>query len=210
MERGVSSLSFSPAWGPSLPGSIALLVTLQIHHLMAAALQSELESEKERHRADKVDVTLDPDPAHPKLVLSEDRKHVRHEDTRQDLPNSPERFDCCACVLGSEGFTGRRHYWEVEVGDKTCWTLGVCRESVRRKGGITVSPEEGYWAVQLRDGEYQANTSPLMPLPVCVPPRRVGVFLDYELGEVSFYNVTDRSHLFTFTDSFSGTLRPYF
>ena len=47
-------------------------------------------------------------------------------------------------------------------------------------------------------------------LSVSVRPRRVGVFPDYERGEVSFYNVTERSHLFTFTDSFSGTLRPYF
>ncbi|XP_059579346.1 E3 ubiquitin-protein ligase TRIM11-like [Alligator mississippiensis] len=157
-----------------------------------------------------VDVTLDPGTAHPKLVLSEDRKCVRHGDTRQDLPDSPERFDPCVCVLGSEGITGGRRYWEVEVGDKTRWTLGVCRESVRRKGRVRLSPGDGYWVVWLRDEGYKALTSPSTPLPVCVRPRRVGVFLDYEAGEVSFYNVTDRSHLFTFTDTFSGTLRPYF
>uniref|UniRef100_A0A674JZM1 Butyrophilin subfamily 1 member A1 n=1 Tax=Terrapene triunguis TaxID=2587831 RepID=A0A674JZM1_9SAUR len=157
-----------------------------------------------------VDVTLDPDTANPCLVLSEDRKCVRYGDKRQDLPNNPERFDKYPIVLGTEGFAGGRRYWEVEVGDKTRWTLGVCRESVERKGESFLSPVYGYWAVRLWDGEYEAVTSPSTPLPMSVRPSRVGIFLDYEAGEVSFYNVTDRSHLFTFTGTFSGTLHPYF
>nr|XP_048674596.1 E3 ubiquitin-protein ligase TRIM39-like isoform X11 [Caretta caretta] len=156
-----------------------------------------------------VDVTLDPDTANPHLVLSEDQKCVRHGDRRQDLPNNPERFDPCALVLGAEGFAGGRRYWEVGVGDKTRWILGVCRESVSREEWVTHTPEDGYWAVRLWYGGYEALTDPLTPLPVSVPPSRVGIFLDYEAGEVSFYNVTDGSHLFTFTDV-SGTLRPYF
>ncbi|XP_044839034.1 E3 ubiquitin-protein ligase TRIM39-like [Mauremys mutica] len=157
-----------------------------------------------------VDVTLDPDTAHPDLVLSEDRKRVRHGDKRQDLPNNPERFDRYFVVLGAEGFTDGRRYWEVEVGDKTGWDLGVCRESVERKGESTLTPRNGFWVVGLSDEGYEAGTSPLTPLPVSVRPSRVGIFLDYEAGEVSFYNVTDRSHLFTFTGTFSGKLRPYF
>uniref|UniRef100_A0A8C0H3V7 Butyrophilin subfamily 1 member A1 n=1 Tax=Chelonoidis abingdonii TaxID=106734 RepID=A0A8C0H3V7_CHEAB len=157
-----------------------------------------------------VDVTLDPDTANPKLVLSEDRKRVRHGDEHQDLPNNPERFDTCVFVLSAEGFAGGRRYWEVEVGEKPDWMLGVCRESVSRKGGITPTPENGFWAMQLWNGEYKALTSPPTPLPVSIRPSRVGIFLDYEAGEISFYNVTDSSHLFTFTDTFSGMLRPYF
>ncbi|XP_044837844.1 E3 ubiquitin-protein ligase TRIM39-like [Mauremys mutica] len=159
-----------------------------------------------------LDVTLDPDTANPKLILSEglDRKHVRYRDKRQDLPNNPERFDNYLIVLGAEGLGGRRRYWEVEVGDKTGWDLGVCRESVSRKEWVTLTPEDGFWVVGLWNGEYKARTSPLTPLPESVRPRRVGIFLDYEVGEVSFYNVTDRSHLFTFTGTFSRMLRPYF
>ncbi|XP_059580842.1 E3 ubiquitin-protein ligase TRIM11-like, partial [Alligator mississippiensis] len=158
----------------------------------------------------RVDVTLDPGTAHPNLVLSKDRKRVRLGDKQQALPDTLERFDTCPCVLGSEGITGGRRYWEVEVGDKTDWALGVCRESVRRRGEVTMTTGHGYWVVWLRDGGYKACTYSLTPLPVHLRPRRVGVFLDYEGGEVSFYNVTDRSHLFTFTDTFSGILCPYF
>ncbi|XP_034645363.1 butyrophilin subfamily 1 member A1-like isoform X1 [Trachemys scripta elegans] len=185
------------------------------------ALQSEMERQKAEYEAAKelgltraqgyaVDLTLDPGTAHPNLVLSADRKHVRYGDTRQDLPDNPERFDKYPIVLGAEGFTGGRHYWEVEVGNKPQWDLGVSRESVSRKGWVTLTAVNGYWAVRLRYGRYTALTSPSTPLPVSVRPSRVGIFLDYEAGEVSFYNVTDRSHLFTFTDTFSGTLRPYF
>uniref|UniRef100_K7G421 Butyrophilin subfamily 1 member A1 n=1 Tax=Pelodiscus sinensis TaxID=13735 RepID=K7G421_PELSI len=157
-----------------------------------------------------VDVTLDPDTAHPRLVLSEDRKHVSYGDMRQDLPDIPERFDPVPIVLGVDRFTDGRYYWEVEVGDKTRWTLGVCKESVSRKEWLTPSPENGHWTVWLRHGEYEACTCPLKHLTVSTRPSRVGVFLDYEAGKVSFYNVTDRSHLFTFTGTFSETLRPCF
>ncbi|CAM5158347.1 unnamed protein product [Eretmochelys imbricata] len=157
-----------------------------------------------------VDMTLDPDTANPHLVLSEDQKCVRDGDRHQDLPDNPERFDPCACVLGAEWFAGGRCYWEVGVGDKTEWDLGVCMESVRRKGEVTLTPEDGYWVLRLEDGKYEAFTSPSTPLPVNVRPSRVGIFLDYGAGKVSFYNVTDRSHLFTFTGTFFGMLRPYF
>ncbi|XP_075769322.1 zinc finger protein RFP-like [Pelodiscus sinensis] len=157
-----------------------------------------------------VEVTLDPDTANPWLVLSEDRKCVRLRDTHQDLLDIPKRFDYCVFVLGAKGFAGGRCYWEVEVGDKTGWTLGVCRESVSRKGKVTLTPKNGYWVMWLRDGGYKACTSSPTPLPVSTKRSRVGIFLDYEAGEVLFYNVTDRSHLFTFTDTFSGMLCPFF
>ncbi|XP_069093384.1 E3 ubiquitin-protein ligase TRIM39-like isoform X2 [Pleurodeles waltl] len=156
-------------------------------------------------------VTLDPDTAHRRLILSEDGRSVRHRDRAQDLPDTPQRFNPVINVLGRERLSSGRHYWEVEVGDKTGWDLGVCDEAVSRKGGITASPENGYWAVLLRDGEYKALTSRPTLLTPRAPPRAVGLFLDYEAGRLSLYNVDDRSLLFTFCGaSFPPTLRPFF
>uniref|UniRef100_A0A673V754 Erythroblast membrane associated protein (Scianna blood group) n=1 Tax=Suricata suricatta TaxID=37032 RepID=A0A673V754_SURSU len=156
-------------------------------------------------------VTLDPDTAHPKLMLSEDRRRVKLGDRRQPVPDGPQRFDFVVSILGSESFTAGCHYWEVYVGDKTKWALGVCSESVSRKGKVTATPANGHWLVrQSSEKKYEALTSPQTILHLKEPPQCVGIFLDYEAGVISFYNVTSRSHIFTFTHTFSGPLRPFF
>ncbi|XP_061216369.1 E3 ubiquitin-protein ligase TRIM39 [Neopsephotus bourkii] len=158
------------------------------------------------------EVTLDPDTAHPNLVLSKDRKSVRFVEVGpREVPDSPRRFTIYPCVLAAQGFTSGRHYWEVEVGDKTHWALGVCKDSVSRKGELTPLPEAGYWRVRLWNGDkYAATTTPFTPLTLRVKPKRVGVFLDYEAGKVAFYNVTDRSHIYTFTATFTEKVWPLF
>ncbi|XP_030055751.1 E3 ubiquitin-protein ligase TRIM39-like isoform X4 [Microcaecilia unicolor] len=158
-----------------------------------------------------VNVTLDPETAGPGLVLSEDGKSVRNGNATQNVPDTPQRFDFSPCVLGSEGFTSGRHYWEVEVGNLKFCSLGVCKGSVKRKGGITLSPGEGFWTVGLwNKQEFWALTSPQTQLPLSEILRALGILLDYEAGKVSFYDAKNKSHLFTFTDTFTGKLRPFF
>ncbi|XP_020822434.1 butyrophilin subfamily 2 member A2-like isoform X7 [Phascolarctos cinereus] len=157
------------------------------------------------------DVTLDRNTAHPELYLSSDLRSVMRGDTRQDLPDNPERFDCRPCVLGRESFTSGRHYWEVEVADVMVWALGVCSENSERKGEALLIPQNGFWVIELFGGRYQALTSPDILLPLPEHLDRVGIFLDYEAGDVSFYNMIDRSHIYTCPrTSFSGPIRPFF
>uniref|UniRef100_A0A2K5PAD5 Butyrophilin subfamily 1 member A1 n=1 Tax=Cebus imitator TaxID=2715852 RepID=A0A2K5PAD5_CEBIM len=148
-----------------------------------------------------VDVTLDPDTAHPHLFIYEDSKSVQLEDSHQKLPEKPERFDSWPCVLGREAFTSGRHYWEVEVGDRTDWAIGVCRENVVKKGFDPMTPENGFWAVELYGNGYWALTPLRTPLPLAGRPRRVGIFLDYESGDISFYSMNNGSHIYTFDNA---------
>nr|XP_006013225.1 PREDICTED: zinc-binding protein A33-like [Latimeria chalumnae] len=157
-------------------------------------------------------VTLDPNTAHPKLTLSEDLTAVTYGSTRRkDLPDNPGRFDYCVMVLGSEGFTSGRHSWVVDVGNKTKWSLGVARESINRKGEITLWPKHGYWTVVLRNGgEYSAGTERWTRLELEKSPKKVLVCVDYEAGKVSFSNADDMSHIYTFTDNFTEKIFPFF
>nr|XP_048674454.1 zinc finger protein RFP-like isoform X3 [Caretta caretta]XP_048674457.1 zinc finger protein RFP-like isoform X6 [Caretta caretta]XP_048674459.1 zinc finger protein RFP-like isoform X7 [Caretta caretta] len=162
---------------------------------------------------EKVNVTLDPDTAHPKLILSEDRQHVKYGDAWQDLPHNPKRFDSSLCVLGCEGFTSGRHYWELEVGEGGGWAVGVARESVKRKGPVKYSPEGGIFSVALRRGEYWALTSSEeIPLSLSWVPQRIRVSLDYEGGQVALFDADRKSLIFCYLKaSFTGErVLPFF
>ncbi|KAF6726652.1 Zinc-binding protein A33 [Oryzias melastigma] len=162
-------------------------------------------------------VTLDPNTAYPCLWVSPCRTSVHVGKIQSNLPNNPERFTRYNIVLGSEAFSSGRHYWEVEVGCKTAWGLGVANASVNRKEEISLCPQDGFWTLVLRDrgngtSEYEACTdSDDCLIYPSKPPRRVGVYLDYGRGEVAFYDAEDMSHLFTFSDAkFKEPVFPYF
>lgn len=158
-----------------------------------------------------VSVTLDPETAHYELILSEDRRQVIRGCLQENLDNSSRRFSALPCILGCEGFTSGKHYFEVDVGEGTGWDLGVCMENVQRDTVMPQTPQSGFWAIRRCKEGYVALTSPLTSIHLTEKPLVVGIFLDFEAGVVSFYNMTTGSHIFTFPKaSFSDTLRPYF
>ncbi|XP_063135083.1 butyrophilin subfamily 3 member A2 isoform X1 [Rattus norvegicus] len=151
--------------------------------------------------------TLDPASAHPILNVSQDRMRVTRKDTTMCL-------DDLFCVLGTNGISSGRYYWEVKLRnrDSSTWTLGVCREGVERKGCFSECPEKGFWTVgQSSSGYWAYVDSGRDSLSIRQAPQSVGVFVDYDERNISFYNMSDKSHLFSFHEaSFSGTLLPYF
>ncbi|XP_071757477.1 nuclear factor 7, ovary-like [Centroberyx gerrardi] len=152
-------------------------------------------------------VILDPNTASPWLSLSDDLTNVRHGDTKQ-LPDNPERNTKDSTVLGSEGFSSGKHRWEVEVGDHPVWTVGLAKESVDRKGKVCVSPEYGIWCLWHKREEYTNGCG--KTLTVKQSFQRIRVQLDYDRGELSFYDSEDKTHIYTHTDTFTEKLYPYF
>ncbi|XP_035856037.1 E3 ubiquitin-protein ligase TRIM21-like isoform X1 [Sander lucioperca] len=195
----------------SYEGTVVKAVA-QLEETLSEEMKKLAESELKRVQQYAVDVTLDPDTAHPKLILSDDRKQVNLGDVMKNLPDNPERFSKCVNVLGKQSFSSGRFYFEVQIKGKTDWTLGVARESINRKGFITLSPENGYWIIRLRNGnEYIAAADPPVLLSLKSPPQKVGVFVDYEEGLVSFYDVDAAALIYSFTGcSFTEKLFPFF
>ncbi|XP_071359256.1 E3 ubiquitin-protein ligase TRIM21-like [Trachinotus anak] len=196
---------------PSYEGTVVRAVA-QLEETLSKQMKKLFEAELKRVQQYAVDVTFDPDTAHPNLILSDDGKQVNHGDVRNNLPSNPERFKRYVNVLGKQSFSSGRFYFEVQVKGKTKWTLGVTRESINRKGKITLIPQRGYWTIWLRKkNEYKALAGPSVRLSLKSGPEKVGVFVDYEEGLVSFYDVGAAALIYSFTGcSFTDKLHPYF
>ncbi|XP_019210605.1 E3 ubiquitin-protein ligase TRIM21-like [Oreochromis niloticus] len=197
---------------PSYEGTVGRAVA-QLEETIRKLMKKKLfEAELQRVQQYEVDVTLDPDTANSWLILSDDGKQVYHSDVRKNLPENPERFSLCACVLGEQSFSSGRFYFEVQVKGKTDWDLGVATESINRKGEIIERPQDGFWTVGLVNGnEYEANAGPPVDLCLHPGPEKVGVFVDYVEGLVSFYDVGAAALIYSFTGcSFTHKLHPYF
>ncbi|GCB72598.1 hypothetical protein scyTo_0002079 [Scyliorhinus torazame] len=155
-------------------------------------------------------LTMDPSTAHPQLVLSEDRTSVKFGEKSRSAPDATEPSERELSVLGSVGFTSGRHYWEVNVGSKTSWEVGVVKDTFRKRGSRSAQ-DGGCWILGMKNGnEYWASTANPTRVVLNAKPKKVGVYLDYEGGQLSFYNANNMSTLFTFIDSFSGKMYPYF
>ncbi|XP_053485429.1 butyrophilin subfamily 1 member A1-like isoform X2 [Ictalurus furcatus] len=209
---GISVLACLIAVGWIVTAVICYKKVLQRQKQKAELQRQRVEYELIKKKKFSVDVTLDPDTAHPKLILFADGKQVRHGDTQQNLPDTPKRFNKCVCVLGKQSFSSGRFYYEVQVRGKTEWNVGVAKKSINRKGDITLTPQSGFWTVKLRnENQYEACAGPSVRLTLREKVEKVGVFVDYEEGLVSFYDVKSSSHIYSFTaQSFTEKLYPFF
>uniref|UniRef100_A0A671WEC8 Uncharacterized protein n=1 Tax=Sparus aurata TaxID=8175 RepID=A0A671WEC8_SPAAU len=196
---------------PSYEGTVVRAVN-QLEETLSKQMKKLFEVQLKRVQQYAVDVTLDPDTAHPNLILSDDGKQIKHGDVKKKPKDNPERFDTCPYVLAKQSFSSGRFYYEVQVKEKTDWDLGVARESINRKGKITESPQNGNWTIWLRNkNDYKSLAGPTVRLSLKSRPEKVGVFVDYEEGLVSFYDVDTAALIYSFTGCcFTQKLYPYF
>ncbi|KAM3823854.1 butyrophilin subfamily 3 member A1-like isoform 1-T3 [Vipera latastei] len=157
----------------------------------------------------KVEVILDPKTAYPALILSEDQKEVHMGEQTQVLFDNPERFRFLPGVLGAEGIDSGTLEWVVEVGKAKEWAVGIARESVERKYSADITITQGFWVLQLAQGEYQASTSPPIKLTLWKSPQRILIILEHDFDRLIFYNADSMDHIFTFNYPFSEKVFPF-
>lgn len=155
-------------------------------------------------------VTFDPGTASHCLEVTEQGKRLKYlRGVSPPLVKDPERFTVSR-ILGSVGFTSGRHYWEVQVGLKMDWDVGVARETVSRRQQTTLTKENGCFVIRKRGADYKANCTSWLALHLSPRPTHVGVYLDYNEGRLSFYDIDRNAHIFSFKETFSEKVFPYF
>ncbi|XP_067085234.1 E3 ubiquitin-protein ligase TRIM47 [Osmerus mordax] len=155
-------------------------------------------------------LTLDPDTAHPNLAITDFDTKVEEGRARSQDPDLPQRFTRFCGVLATAQYASGQHYWEVDVKDKGVWYLGVTTEYSNRKGFVNLSPSSGYWSLCLQDRLYANEEDARVLVADYWNSPRVGVYLDYDNGRVSFYDAVTMKRLYMFDAYFDEPVSPFF
>ncbi|XP_031169800.1 NLR family CARD domain-containing protein 3-like isoform X1 [Sander lucioperca] len=158
------------------------------------------------------DLTWDPNTAHKNLLLSDGNRKVTWVKDEQPYPPHLERFDLCQQVLCEQGLDGRC-YWEVEVEEP--FNIGLTYRSIGRKGDGSDSKlgcNDKSWGLICSDEGcfVQHSNKKEVVCSFCSRSSRVGVYLDWPAGTLSFYRVSSdsRTRLHTFKERFIEPLYP--
>ncbi|XP_072001090.1 E3 ubiquitin/ISG15 ligase TRIM25-like [Engystomops pustulosus] len=160
---------------------------------------------------DPADILLDIHTAARNIVISDDRKTATWVDKKQNPPETAERFQYNQ-VMSSEVFHSGRHYWDAEIGGSGLWSIGMCYPSIDRTGcesriGVNVKSwclHGGQWLNNQYSVRYNCNA---IYLPHQISSDKVRVYLDYDAGQMSFYELCDPiKHIYTFIATFTEPL----
>lgn len=156
-------------------------------------------------------MTFDESTAGGGLTITDSGKRLKYSKTAlSQSPSSKSQRFVLPVVLGTKGFTSGRHYWEVQVGLRNDWYIGVALETIDRSDKV-VNKDKGFFFLGKSGFDYEVSDTSCKDLHLSPRPRRVGVYLDYEAGRVSFFDLTEKSHIYTFQqERFTGKLLPYF
>ncbi|XP_070998135.1 NLR family CARD domain-containing protein 3-like [Oncorhynchus clarkii lewisi] len=163
------------------------------------------------------DLTLDPNTVNRRLSLSEENRKVTCRREKQPYPDHPERFEDWKQVLCREGLTGRC-YWEGEwIGEGA--VIGVTYKGINRRGrgwgeDCCLGYNDKSWSLVCNDNSYSAyhnNNLTTIDVPSS-SSHRVGMYLDWPAGTLSFYRASSDTltHLITFTSTFTEPIYPGF
>ncbi|XP_073423659.1 tripartite motif-containing protein 14-like [Dendrobates tinctorius] len=155
------------------------------------------------------DILLDVTTAANNLLISDDLKTATGTREEQKRPETAERFHNNNQVMSRRGFTSGRHYWEVEISRSGGWMVGMCYPSIDRRGQQSlIGYNNKFWCLGRYNNQYSViHDSRQVRLPDKISSDRVRICLDYEVGQLSFYELCDPiRHLHTITATFSEPL----
>ncbi|XP_075062180.1 E3 ubiquitin-protein ligase TRIM39-like [Mixophyes fleayi] len=163
----------------------------------------------EIYRREYTDILLDVNTAGDNIHISGDRKTASWSDINQNHPETPERFQDYEQVISSRRFSSGRHYWEVDVSKSVSWVVGMCYPSIDRRGDQSfIGYNNKSWGLDRTSDKYTViHDRKVTQLPGNIPCNRLGIYLDYEAGQLSFYSLCDPiRHLHTVTATFTEPL----
>ncbi|KAG9274872.1 E3 ubiquitin-protein ligase TRIM39 isoform X1 [Astyanax mexicanus] len=148
------------------------------------------------------EVSLDPNTAHPKLIICPSQDCATFTNEWQDVSENDARFDTTLNVLSHQSWDSGRHYWVVDVRGKVYWELGLTYPSIPRKGrkeDCWLGRNKGSWCVEFFDGDYTAwHDGKSHPLPIGTHFNRIGIFCSFPAGLVMFLGEDSMTPLFAF------------
>ncbi|KAM3587627.1 uncharacterized protein V6R79_010568 [Siganus canaliculatus] len=158
------------------------------------------------------DIRLDPNTAHTQLLLSEENRKVTCEKEKQPYPPHPDRFTVYHQVLSQQGLAARC-YWEVEWREGV--SMGVTYKSISREGWFSdclFGKNDKSWALEGCKSSYTFWSNNIQTYVSGPQPLRIGVYLDYSAGLLSFYSVSGTMTLLhevqtTFTEPVHAIVR---
>ncbi|MEE6524789.1 hypothetical protein FKM82_024441 [Ascaphus truei] len=187
-----------------------VLISLTLHRL--ADIVTDLKAKSGFYVQEASDILLDVNTAANDVSVSGDLKTASRSVIDQLRPNTPERF-MLNQVLSTRSFSSGQHYWEVEINESGIWGVGISYPSIVREGRPSwIGYNTKSWGLEM-DGEYHLviHDSKEEQIYPDSPLQRLGLYLDYEAGRLSFYQLCDPiRHLHTFTATFTEPLHAAF
>ncbi|XP_061254440.1 butyrophilin-like protein 1 isoform X2 [Bos javanicus] len=193
-------------------------------HSLKRKLEEDLEQRKALYNKDWKKALIYPDwrkEQFERVLVIENHENVHQNNS--DFRKEPQAVLCKEqgggnlLKLDQKGFTKGRHYWEVDIEDTDEWTLGIYEEPTEKSGLLSDLQKMKFNVLEKKGCEYRALTCSRQgifhkeSLPIEKCPLKIVIFLDYEDSDISFYNMTDETHIFSFTHAnFSGSVYPYF
>ncbi|XP_068118302.1 E3 ubiquitin/ISG15 ligase TRIM25-like [Hyperolius riggenbachi] len=181
---------------------VALKIRRELGDIVNNAMKSLLTLEE-------LDICLDEDTAAYNVEVSRDLKVAFGLENDETDEKTPEEFDSYQ-VISSTEFHAGKHYWEVDISGDNNFRIGLCYSSIDREGLLSViGNNDASWCfVHSANGFSFKHSNTEHGLSQETFIRRLGIYLDYEAGRISFYKVDDQiKHLHTFTAAFTEPLR---